>query len=456
MELGSLLAIYMIGFESIAKSKTGNPITVLTNYLWGLLKSEKKKATCTGMAYDLPDVGSQSLNHLLTDSVLDFQALMDAVAIRTSNFFFNVFCSTMDEVGLIIDEVGYKKQGKMSACVGRQWLGSIGKQDNGQVAVAAILVCRTLYSMVNMRLFMPEAWAADEKRREKAGIPKGLKLQTKLEIALEIIKKAITDGLRFDFVGFDALYGSSFGLLNELDKLRVKFMADIHSGINIYFKDPEPSVPEAKGRKGRKPTALKANAPHTTPKAYCESLKDSNWTLVTFRDGTKGDMQAWFHRKTVWIWDKEKDYAQKYVLVIRKGIDDGDIKYSLTNDHHASLKTNAFRQGQRYFVEKNFKEGKNQVGMGDYQIRTWDGFHRHMAICMLGLNFLMEQKDALAPILPYITSEKLRIMIVHFLPSISRTHEEQADWIVSEHDHYESDIKNNRRRAREKAAAAAR
>lgn len=430
-------------------------MSVFTNYLWGLLKSEKKKATCTGIAGILPDVGNQNINHMLTDSVLDFQAIMDAVAIRASNFFFNVFCASMDEVGLIIDEVGLKKQGKMSACVHRQWLGSIGKQDNGQVAVAAILVCQTLYSMINLRLFMPEAWAGDAKRREKAGIPKGLKFQTKPQIALDIVRKAIEDGLHFTFVGFDALYGNSFWLLDEMDKLKVKFMADIHSNVNIYFTDPKPSVPEAKG-KGGKPTKLKANAPHTTPKAYCESLKDSDWRLVTFRDGTKGDMQAHFHRRTVWIWDKEKqkDYAQKYILVIRRGIDDGDIKYSLTNDLRASLETSAFRQGQRYFVEKNFKEGKNQVGMGDYQIRSWDGFHRHMAICALALNFLMEQKDALAPILPHISAEKLRLMIVFLLPSKYNTPTEMADAIVSDHDHYQSQIKNNRRRAREKAAAA--
>lgn len=85
---------------------------------------------------------------------------MDAVARRASNFFENVIHALRAEVGLVIDEVGYKKKGVKSACVGRQWLGSIGKQDNGQVAVAAVLCCGELYSLVNQWLFMPEDWQA--------------------------------------------------------------------------------------------------------------------------------------------------------------------------------------------------------------------------------------------------------------------------------------------------------
>ena len=159
------------------KSQTRNSLASVEAYFHGLFKSEKKKATCTGIADILPEVGSQNLNHMLSDSTLDAQALMDAVAVRASRFFENVLLAARDEVGLIIDEVGFKKKGKKSACVGRQWLGSIGKQDNGQVAVAAVLCCGELYSLVNQALFMPEDWADDAKRRKGAGIPKSLKFR---------------------------------------------------------------------------------------------------------------------------------------------------------------------------------------------------------------------------------------------------------------------------------------
>ena len=431
------------------RSQTRNSLASVEAYFHGLFKSEKKKATCTGIADTLPNVGSQNLNHMLTDSVLDAQALMDAVALRASNFFENVIHALRAEVGLVIDEVGYKKKGVKSACVGRQWLGSIGKQDNGQVAVAAVLCCGELYSLVNQLLFMPEDWAGDVSRRKNAGIPKSVKFQTKPRMALDMIKKAIADKIRFGFVGFDALYGSCFWLLDELDQIRVKFMADIRMNTGIYLSDPKPSIPEWRG-KGKKPKLMKANSKRTTTETYCKALMEKDWQLIAFREGTKGDMQAYFHRKTVWIWDEEKEYAQKYVLVIRKGMEDGDIKYSLTNDHNASLKTNAFRQGQRYFVEKTFKEGKNQVGMGDYQVRSWDGFHRHMAICMLGLNFLMEEKHALRPDLEFITAEDIRSMIAFMLPSKRETVDDMIRDIFKKHDEYAAQIESDRSRAKQR------
>jgi SRSO17 transposase len=431
------------------RSQTRNSLASVEAYFHGLFKSEKKKATCTGIADTLPNVGSQNLNHMLTDSVLDAQALMDAVALRASRFFGDVLHALKGDVGLILDEVGFKKKGDKSACVGRQWLGSIGKQDNGQVAVAAVLCFGALYSLVNQVLFMPEDWAGDVKRRKVAGIPESIKFQTKPRIALEMIKKAIKDKVRFGFVGFDALYGTCFWLLDELDQIGVKFMGDIRTNTGIYLADPKPSVPEWSG-KGKKLIRLKANTKRTTTEAYCKELKEKDWKLVAFREGTKGDMQAWFHRKKVWIWDEEKEYAQKYVLVIRKGVDDGDIKYSLTNDHHSSLKTNAFRQGQRYFVEKTFKEGKNQVGMGDYQIRSWDGFHRHMAICMLALNFLMEEKHALRPDLEFVTAEDIRSMIAFMLPNKRETINEMVGQLLKKHDAYAEQIYSDRRRAEQK------
>jgi SRSO17 transposase len=78
-------------------------------------------------------------------------------------------------------------------------------------------------------------------------------------------------------------------------------------------------------------------------------------------------------------------------LIIRKDLD-GKLKYSLANMHQESLLTIAKRQGQRVFVEKIFEEGKNQIGMGDYQVRSWTGFHRHMTLCFLAFYYMTYQK----------------------------------------------------------------
>ncbi len=90
-------------------------------------------------------------------------------------------------------------------------------------------------------------------------------------------------------------------------------------------------------------------------------------------------------------------------LFITKSPDGTELKYCLTNaSEDTPLEDLAYAQGQRFYVEQGFKEGKNQVGMGDYQVRGWDGFHHHMACSMMALNFIMEQKHFFKAELPYI------------------------------------------------------
>ena len=97
----------------------------ILHYLKGLIKCEKKKATCTGIADKLPEYDHQSLNHLLSDSFWDPFQIMDQIVKRVWNFLQNNF--SFDQIGLLIDETGFKKHGKFSACAARQWLGCLGK-----------------------------------------------------------------------------------------------------------------------------------------------------------------------------------------------------------------------------------------------------------------------------------------------------------------------------------------
>ena len=365
------------------------------------------------MAECIADQDNQSLNHLISDGKWDYQQVMDQVGKRT-NTFFQASGLPDQDIALIVDEVGFSKKGKYSACVSRQWLGCLGKQDNGQVAVGLVASCQHYYSPIDMRLFMPQNWSEDHQRRKKAKIPDRITYQSKPDIALEMIEKAINNGFKFSWVGFDALYGMNYKLLKTLDQMEVTFMADIRSDARIFFERPNLVVPEKKpGSRGRKPTKPKPDQPDFQVKAYVEGLTEQDWTLVKFRDGTKKPLQALFHRKVVWIYDEALADFLCYTLVVRK--DSEGIKYSLTNCM-ADIERLAYMQGQRYFVEKSYKEGKNQVGMGDYQVRSWEGFHRHMALSMLALNFIMEQKKKLKKELPHITAEDIRKMIAIMIP----------------------------------------
>lgn len=437
------LSGYLSDFKHVFKSKTRTCYKSTSSYFKGLIQAEKKKGTCTGIGAIVPDCNSQALNHQLTDGKWSYQLLMDLIATRCSDFFTN-FCNVGDTY-LAVDEVGFPKKGKSSACVGRQWLGCIGKQDNGQVAVALSLGNKFLSSIINLQLFIPIAWSKDKDRCGKAGVPVR-EHQTKPEIALEMIKKAVAEKIKFSWVTFDALYGSSLPFIRALQEMGVVFVGDLRGDITIYPEKPMVSIPVQKGQ-GRQFRFPRPEGKATEIEKYAKSLEEKDWCKLSYREGTTGRLEGWFHKKQIWIWDKKQRELVSYILLIRKSLDGKEYKFSLSNaDSGVSIVRLGYMQGQRFFIEQSFKEGKNQTGMGDYQVRSWEGFHRHMSLSMLALNFLMEQKykhnkDELQG----ITLPKLVLLIKVLLPVKNSTFESTFNEI-------KKDLTEYRRQKQKKSA----
>ena len=291
---------------------------------------------------------------------------MDQVALASSE----LFSQRNQPTALLIDEVGFRKKGKMSACVSRQYLGCIGKTDNGQVAVASGLSQSEYYVPVDMRLFMPKEWESDTTRRQKCNIPEQEKHLSKPEIAKKIIEDTMTKGVQFDYINFDALYGSAIFLLEYLVDKQLDFIGDIRSDQRIYFNNDL----HEKCRVDK----------------YIASLSEDDFEQIDIRKSTKGSLKAKFHYTKVNLLTTNHRWMD-LLLLVRKDAD-GKTKYSLTNMEDDHIKELAQKQGQRIFIEQIFKEGKNLVGMGDYQIRGWHGFHNHMAICMMAMLLITKIK----------------------------------------------------------------
>ncbi len=238
---------------------------------------------------------------------------------------------------------------------------------------------------------MPKSWQDDMLRRKKAKIPAHIMHQTKPGMALEMILKLRSMGTRFDYVGFDALYGSSFALLAALDGEDISFVGDIKENIQVSLQPVSFSLPvKLPGSKGRKFKNRRAEQSLISVKDYCRKLTKHDFKLLHFRDGTKQKIKAYFHQKEIWL-PTEDEKVLKLQLIIRKDMD-GSLKYSVSNMQQESLLTIAKRQGQRVFVEKIFEEGKTQIGMGDYQVRSWHGFHKHMTLCFLAFYYITYKK----------------------------------------------------------------
>ena len=335
------------------------------DYLQSLFKLEKNKANCQEIADSISRLDQQNINHFISNENWSFRSLMDEVSQEVSKLFSQI----KKPVALLIDEVGFRKKGKMSACVARQYLGCIGKVDNGQVAVAAGLSQGENFTPIDIKLFMPEEWSDDDSRRKKCNIPAEEKHLSKPEIAQKMIENAISNDIKFDFVNFDALYGNAISLLAYLQKNSINFVGDVRSNTTIYFEYDKQE--------------------NCTIEQYYSNLIEDNFEEVSIRNSTKGRLKARFHYVNVQVLADEK--WLDLVLLIRRDCD-GKVKFSLSNMHEDHIQELAEKQGQRVYVEQMFREGKNQIGMGDYQIRGWHGFHNHMALCMMAMLLILKVK----------------------------------------------------------------
>lgn len=363
------------------------------DYIKGLFKSEKNRANCVGVAHSIGSQNNQRIHHLINDSPWDYKKVLQHQAVDVSVFFTHHPLLKEKETALLVDEVGFRKKGRHSVCSSRQYLGCIGKHDVGQVAVAVALSAGKHYCPIDIELFMPKSWEEDTERRGKTKIPDEIMHRTKPQMAWEMIQRLTAQGVDYDYVNFDALYGSNPELLHKMDKEGMPFLGDTRSDLTVFFKEPQYYIPENnKGKSGPKYRYSRTDEPTLSLRDYKGSLTKDDFHEIAVRESTKGELIARFHQKEVWLSvDKHNRESIKLTLLIR--IDkDGTVRYSFSSSHDLNIEQLARRQAQRVFVEKVFEEGKNQIGMGDYQVRSWHGFHRHMTLSFMAFYYIFFQK----------------------------------------------------------------
>lgn len=441
-QLLAYTASYKHVFTNGTRSVLGNAQT----YVTGLFKTEKKKGTCTGMSKVLSEANGQNLQHLLGASPWHYDEVMQQVSDRS-----NARLKGDADTCLLLDEFSFVKSGSKSVGVGRQYLGCVGKNENGQVVVGLTQNCGKHSSLINARLYLPKNWTSDEARMEQSGVPALYQaFKTKLEIALDLIDESIANGVYFNWLDMDSLYGRSLDFLAKLDHRNLTFVGDIPENMLVYETKPVLYVPPKKAGRGRPPSKLVTDTPSIAVSALKDQVAASDWQLLSVRHATKGDVLIEGYKKRVWLWDQDKDDVQSYILFIKKPINyDDQISYSLSNvSDEIPLQRIAFMQGQRFFVEHTYKEGKNQVGLGDYQVRSWQGLHKHLALCMMALNFLMEiRMDAQELGFEYVTAADIRELICFIIPNKITSIEQLIDQLKAKHQQYQKEILKNKRKS---------
>jgi len=343
------------------------------------------------IAHRIPEATPDNLQNFLSDSKWSARAVTDRVALQV-----NEQIGDPVDACIILDECGMAKKGEMSVGVARQWLGSVGKVDNGQVGVFAALCNDCDASLIDARLYLPQEWVNDPDRCLAAGVPEEcIIFKTKDEIALDIVSHARNNGIEFGCVAADAGYGKGLTFMKELNTMKEKFIVDVHSDFTIFHKPVKPYLPaKEEASVGRTPTRYQVNSPSTRIDAWAKRQPKQAWKKIAVRKSTKGIIEYEYLTNDCWVWEKDTETVFRWRMVVRRTPNTkSDYKYSLTNfDNTVPLKRLAFLQCQRYWIERTFEDAKGECGMADYEARGWNAWHHHMSLVLLAQSFLLDER----------------------------------------------------------------
>lgn len=286
---------------------------------------------------------------------------------------------------LAFDPSSFAKKGDRSVGVQRQWCGRLGKLENCQVGVYLAYVSRHDHALVDTRLYLPREWTRKKKRMSKAGVPSEVKFRTRHELALEMLDEHGAN-LPHGWVSGDDELGRCSWFRRELRGRRERYLLAVPS--NTSVRDLAAEVPYA-GR-GRHP-----KAPFARADRWAAGLPARAWEAVEVRDAEKGPLTVQVARAAVQARaDNRVSGSAEVLVVFRERQPDGSWKhdYLLSNapaDTPVAEFARVFKAHHR--VEECLQRAKGEAGLGDYQVRTWCGWHHHQTLSLIATWFLTQE-----------------------------------------------------------------
>jgi SRSO17 transposase len=412
-------------------------------YLRGLMEAKAGDRNFEDIAETVPGGNHQRVQHFISDTPWDESRVLDEVSAQANGLLGGTPLSF-----LIGDESGFSKKGQHSAAVARQHNGRLGKVDNCQVGVFVALAAGRRVTLLEGRLYLPETWCEDPRRCEKAHIPEGHReFKTKAQILLEMVLTQRARGVEFNWVSTDAGYGKDPAFLRALDAAGETFVTDVHANQRLWLDDPKPAPPAILTGK-RRSTKPKAVGTSMEVRQWAAQQPPEAWVRFKRRDGVNGALRGEFLHLRAWVWDgKEEDARCWHLIVWRPDENSTDIKYVLSNASADIAVIDLARMAaSRFWVERALQEAKGAVGMAEYQMRSWAGWHRHMAMVMLAMLFMLRERVLLTEELPLLSAEDIAWMIEYYLPRPQVTEAEVQKALARRHKRRQSGIDSQLRR----------
>jgi SRSO17 transposase len=260
---------------------------------------------------------------------------------------------------LILDETGFLKKGTRSAGVARQYTGTAGRIENAQVGVFLAYTSRHGTTFIDRALYLPEEWTDDPKRCRQAGVPEGTAFATKPGLAKVMLARAFAAGVPAAWVTGDEVYGGDGKLRRWLESERRPYVLAVRANQYVW-----------------------AGFRQATVAALTKVLPKRAWHTITIAAGSKGP------RRYVWAWVPiNHDLGPRWQrwLLVRRSLDDPqDLAYYIAaGPRRTTLTRLAKTAGARWSIEGAYESAKQEVGLADYEVRSWTGWYRHITLSLL-------------------------------------------------------------------------
>lgn len=287
---------------------------------------------------------------------------------------------------LILDESADKKSSEKTAGAGRQYNGRLGKIEMSQVGAFLAYANDGIWTWIDGELFLPEHWfkRSRSKERSRLGVPPERAFLTKIELGWRMIERVTAEGLLFELVCCDTLYGRNIWLRRKMSAAGLVYMADVPVNTKVYTEKPETAAGKTKrGKRNQAAQALEARE--------LAAVDAGQWRRIEIRACERGVINDEFCACRVWTKAKGEEPMEEWLVMRREA--DGTIHYALSNaPADTTLERLAWGKCQRFFIEVTNREAKSEIGWDELRAQKYLAWEHHLALTCLASWFIAKTK----------------------------------------------------------------
>lgn len=359
-------------------------------YMRGLLLEGERKSI-EPMAARLPDGNVQALQQFIGQSPWPYEPVRARLARRMA-----------EELSLRaawgVDDTGFPKQGKHSVGVARQYSGTLGKVGNCQVAVSLHLITDDASVPLDFMVYLPEAWTQDAARRRKAGIPAAAQFQPKWELALAMMDRVRKWGVASPQVILaDTGYGHIAPFRAGLRHRELPYVVGVESNAGVWLAPAAIAPPPKRAGRGRPRTRQSYREPPRSVQEVAQTLPRPAWKIIRWREGSQGWLSSRFAAVRVWpSHGHTKGHAEEpesWLLIQWPADEPQPTKYWVsTLPADLPLRRLVRWAKSRWWIEQDYQQLKDELGLDHYEGRGWLGWHHHVTMALMAYDFLVLER----------------------------------------------------------------